>query len=117
VDLHRKTLFVVIVDLEGNELLARRFPASVAGEAELLQQLQPGDRVVIEATAGAHRWANRLESTGAHVCIADPQQTRLWDSGARRPTTGTVARCSNPCAPASWRPSGDRIGPLTRSGS
>jgi transposase len=76
-DLHRKNLFVVIMDPTGNELLARRFPTSVAGETELLQHLQPGDRVVIEATTGAHRWANRLESTGAHVSIADPQQARL----------------------------------------
>jgi transposase len=77
VDLHRKTLFVVIVDADGTELLVRRFPATVAGEAELLQHLQPGDRVVVEATGGAHRFANRMESGGAVVVIADPQQTRL----------------------------------------
>jgi transposase len=76
VDLHRKTLFVVIVDADGTELLVRRFPATATGEAELLRHLQPGDRVVVEATGGAHRFANRLESAGAVVLIADPQQTR-----------------------------------------
>ena len=45
VDVHRKALFVVILDPEGKELLVRRFAATAVGEAELLGQLQPGDRV------------------------------------------------------------------------
>src|SRR5262245_45743353 len=77
VDIHRKTLFVVIVDQEGNELLARRFPATVAGEAELVRHLEAGDRVVMETTTGAHRLANQLERSGAQAFIADPQTTRL----------------------------------------
>jgi transposase len=77
VDVHRKALFVVILDPEGKEVLVRRFATTAAGEAELLAQLQAGDRVVLEATGGAHRLANRLESVGTTVLIADPQQARL----------------------------------------
>jgi transposase len=77
VDLHRLTLFVVMADAAGQELWHRRFPATLAGEAALLEQLQPGDRVVLEATNGAFRLAHRLESRGAQVLVADPQHARL----------------------------------------
>jgi transposase len=77
VDLHRNTHFVVATDADGHELWHRRFPTPVAGEAELLSQMQPGDQVVLEATFGACRLANRLESRGATVRIADPQHARL----------------------------------------
>ena len=77
VDVHRKNLFVVIMDAEGREVLVRRFPTTPEGEATLLEHLEPGDRVVLEATAGVHHLANRLESSGAQVLIADPQAARL----------------------------------------
>jgi transposase len=77
VDIHRQTLFVVMADAAGQELWHRRFPATVAGETTLLEQLQLGDQVVLEATNGAFRLANRLEGTGATVLIADPQHARL----------------------------------------
>ena len=77
VDVHRKNLFVVIMDEAGLEVLVRRFPTTPEGEAALLQHLQPGDRVVLEATSGVHRLANRLESGGTQVLIADPQEARL----------------------------------------
>jgi len=76
-DCHRKNNFLVLADQEGNELLRRRFATTAQGEADLLSQLRRGDRIVIEATAGAHRLANRLESVGAEVILADPQQARL----------------------------------------
>jgi transposase len=77
VDLHRLTHFVVMTDPAGNELWQRRFPATLAGETALLEQLEPGDRIVMEATNGAFRLAHRLESRGAQVLVADPQHARL----------------------------------------
>jgi transposase len=77
VDLHRNTLFVVMTGTDGQELWHRRFPTTLVGEAALLDQLQPGDRVVMEATNGAFRLAHRLESRGAQVLVADPQHARL----------------------------------------
>jgi transposase len=77
IDLHRKSYFVVAADPQGLELWHRRFPASVAGEADLLQQLQLGDRVILEASCGTYRLANRLESTGATVAVVDGQHARL----------------------------------------
>ena len=77
VDLHRNTLFVVMTDPEGQELWHRRFPTTLVGETALLEQLEPGDRVVMEATNGAFRLAHRLESRGAQVIVADPQHARL----------------------------------------
>ena len=77
VDLHRLTHFVVMTDPAGNERWQRRFPATLAGETALLEQLEPGDRIVMEATNGAFRLAHRLESRGAQVLVADPQHARL----------------------------------------
>lgn len=77
VDLHPGSLFVLCQDEQGQELWHRRFPGGRQGEQELLPRLQPGDRVVLEATFGAHRLASRLESGGAQVTVADPQQARL----------------------------------------
>jgi transposase len=76
-DLHRRSCFVVAADPAGQELWHRRFPVGVAGEAELLAQLGPGDRVILEASGGSFRWANRLESTGARVTVVDGQHARL----------------------------------------
>jgi transposase len=77
VDLHPGSLFVLCQDEAGQELWHRRFPGGRQGEAELLPRLEPGDRVVLEATFGAQRLASRLESRGANVTVADPQQARL----------------------------------------
>jgi transposase len=77
VDLHRNTLFVVMTDTSGQEFWHRRFPTTLGGEAALLDQLEPGDRVVMEATNGAFRLAHRLESRGVQVLVADPQHARL----------------------------------------
>jgi transposase len=77
IDLHPKTVFVVAADEAGRELWHRRFETSVRGREQLLAQLQPGDRVVLEATFGAEYLACRLESVGAQVTIADPAHARL----------------------------------------
>src|SRR5690348_15816794 len=77
VDAHRKTLFVVVGDRAGNELLRRRFSSTSAGEEELIRLLEPEDVVVVEATAGVFRLANRLEKSGATIRVVDPQQARL----------------------------------------
>jgi hypothetical protein len=58
VDLHRETLFFVIVDADGTELLVRRFPATAAGEAELLRHLQPG--TALSSKLPAERIALRI---------------------------------------------------------
>jgi transposase len=76
-DLHRKSYFVVAADPDGQERWHRRFATTASGEAELLQQFGPEDRVVLEASAGSHRLANRLESTGASVTVVDGQHARL----------------------------------------
>jgi transposase len=76
-DCHRKSCFLVAMDPEGNELLRRRYATHAAGEEALLAQFAPGDRVVIEATTGVFRLANRIESRGATVIVVDPQQSRL----------------------------------------
>jgi transposase len=76
-DLHRKSLFVVAADAQGQELWRRRFPTTLAGETALLAPIEPTDRVVLEATNGAFRLAHRLESRGAQVLVADPQHARL----------------------------------------
>ena len=52
VDCHRQSRYVVMVDREGHELERRRLATTEAGEAALLALLQPGDRVVLEATGG-----------------------------------------------------------------
>jgi transposase len=77
IDVHKRTLFVVAADAGGVELWQRRFSTTAEGEAQLLRELTPEDRVVLEATCGAHRLANRLESTGAKVIVADAQRCRL----------------------------------------
>lgn len=77
VDHHSKTNFVVIHAAAGEEVLRRRFPTDRAGEEKLVAQLRPGDVVVLEATAGSHRLANRLEGSGAVVRVIDPQHARL----------------------------------------
>jgi transposase len=92
VDLHRKTHFVVMTDAAGDELWHRRFSATLAGESELLGLLEPGDRVVLEATNGAFRLAHRLESRGAQVLVADPQHARLLGLRGKKST----------CAPGPW---------------
>jgi transposase len=77
-DVHGRSLVVVAVDQETGEVgLRRRFAPKAEGEAYLLDFLKPGDRVVLEATRGAHRLANRLDATGAQVEIIDPQHARL----------------------------------------
>jgi transposase len=78
IDVHDRTLFVVAVDADtGEELCRRRFPHTPAGIAEIRGRLAPGDTVVMEATRGAHSLANRLESSGAEILLADPQRCRL----------------------------------------
>src|SRR3954468_16978705 len=46
IDVHKRTLFVVAADAEGVELRHRRFPTTLEGEAQLLRELGPEDRVV-----------------------------------------------------------------------
>lgn len=77
VDLHRNRMAVMILDAAGNEVKRLRLPTTCEGEAQLRRLLKPQDRVVLEATTGAHRLANYLEQSGATVLIADPQQNRL----------------------------------------
>ena len=77
VDCHRHTWFVVVEEPDGTESLVRRFPVSLAGERELIAGLQPGDQIVMEATFGVFRLAERLESTGAQVTVIDPGQSPL----------------------------------------
>lgn len=74
VDVHRRSLYVLIESAPGVEVLRRRFPHTAAGEAALLAELRPGDRVILEATSGAYRLANRLESSGAEVHVVDAAQ-------------------------------------------
>lgn len=77
VDLHRKTLFVLVATRDGTELQHLRVPNTTAGQEKLLALIRPGDRVVIEATTGAHAWADRLEQAGGTVFIGDPGENRL----------------------------------------
>ena len=77
IDVHKRTLFVVAADAEGVELWHRRFATTLEEEAQLLGELGPEDRVVLESTCGVHRLANRIESTGAKVVVIDPQHCRL----------------------------------------
>jgi transposase len=77
IDVHRRSYFVLAADPEGQELWQRRFATAAAGEAQLLELLGPGDQIVLEATLGTFRLANRLESTGATVLVTDPQHARL----------------------------------------
>ena len=60
IDCHQRRRFVLACDPEGNELWHRRFATTAAGEADLLRQVEAGDRVVLEATTGAFRLAKRL---------------------------------------------------------
>ena len=77
VDVHQERYAVLAHDREANELWRRRFPATPAGEAALLERLQPGDRVLMEATRGSHRLADRLEASGAQILVVDAAQPRL----------------------------------------
>jgi transposase len=77
IDLHRRSYFLLAADPDGQELWHRRFATTAAGEAQMLELLGPGDRIVLEATLGTFRLANRLESTGATVLVTDPQHARL----------------------------------------
>jgi transposase len=77
VDLHRRNLFVLVAERTGREVRHQRLPHSETGIAQILALLGPGDRVVLEATGGAHALARRLESKGSQVLLADPQETRL----------------------------------------
>lgn len=77
IDLHRRSYFLLAADPDGQELWQRRFATTAAGEAQMLELLGPGDRIVLEATLGTFRLANRLESTGATVLVTDPQHARL----------------------------------------
>jgi transposase len=77
IDCHQRRRFVLACDPQGTERWHRRYPTTAAGEADLLGQVEPGDRVVLEATSGAFRLANQLERVGATVFVADPQQARL----------------------------------------
>jgi transposase len=74
-DVHRRSIYLLIV-AHGREVLRRRFTTDAAGAAALLAVLEPGDRVVMEATTGVFRLANRLESVGCEVLVLDPQETR-----------------------------------------
>jgi transposase len=77
IDVHKKHWVWVAVDrATGTEVCRRRLPAREA-EEWLLGWVQSGDRVVMEATRGSHRLANRLETTGAMVLVVDAAQARL----------------------------------------
>ena len=93
VDLHRRHCFVLVAERDGTECLRRRLPCTPAGETALLALLAPGDRVVLEATTGTHRFANRLDHSGARVVVADPHMCGWSACAARRRTTATVRRC------------------------
>lgn len=107
VDLHRRSLCVLIA-AGGREVLRRRFATDAAGEAALLQMLQPGDRVVLEATTGAFRLANRLESVGAEVLVLDPQETRAVGMRGKktdfRDCQALLRYLDEPEPPCVWRP-------------
>ena len=77
VDVHQERYAVLAHDRDGNEIWRRRFPATPAGEELLRQKLQPGDRVILEATRGSHRLANFLAESGAEVIVVDAAQARL----------------------------------------
>lgn len=120
VDVHPGSLFVLCQDAAGEELWHRRFPGGRQGELELLPRLQPGDRVVLEATFGAHRLASRLESTGAQVTVADPQQARLVGMRGKksdyRDCRALLHHLRSGSLTAVWRPDADTraIRQLTR---
>lgn len=107
VDVHRRFHYVVIM-AGTREVLRRRFTADAAGEAALLAVLEPGDRVVMEATTGSFRLANRLESVAAEVLVLDPQETRAV--GFRRKKTdyrdcrALLRYLDDPEPPTVWRP-------------
>jgi transposase len=84
VDIHSRTLYVLSMDRRsGAELGHARFPHTPQGGAQLLARLSPQDRVVLEATTGAHHLANRLEASGATVLMADPQALHLGTRGKK----------------------------------
>jgi transposase len=112
VDVHRRWHYVLIM-AERQEVLRRRFNADAAGEAALLAVLQPDDRVVLEATTGAFRLANRLESVGAVVTVLDPQELRAVGFRGKktdyRDCQALLRYVDDPEAPVVWRPD-----PVTR---
>lgn len=84
IDVHKKHWVWIAVDREtGAEICRRRLPAREA-EEWLLRWLQSGDRVVMEATRGSHRLANRLETTGATVLVVDAAQARLLGRNGKK---------------------------------
>lgn len=83
-DVHKKHWVWVAVDrATGAEVCRRRLPAREA-EEELLRSLRSGDRLVMEATRGSHRLANRLETTGAAVLVVDAAQAQLLGRGGKK---------------------------------
>lgn len=77
IDLHSRNLFVLVADRSGKELWHRRIPNHQDSAEWLAAQLRSDDRVVIEATGGAHALADRLDGCGAQLVLVDPQETRL----------------------------------------
>lgn len=106
-DVHRRSLYVLIV-VDHQEVLRRRFPTDAVGESALLAVLQPGDRVVLEATTGVFRLANRLESVGAEVVVLDPQETRAVGLRGKktdyRDCRALLRYLDDPEPPRVWRP-------------
>jgi transposase len=106
-DCHRRTIYMVIKD-GGKQVLRRRFSTDAAGEEQLLAQLRPGDRVVMEATTGVFRLANRVESTGAEVWVLDPQQTRAVGMRGKktdyRDCLALLEYLDRETMPVVWRP-------------
>ena len=107
-DCHRRTIYAVIYDA-GKQVLRRRFSTDAAGEEQLLGQLQPGDRVVMEATTGVFRLANRVEGSGAEVWVLDPQQTRAVGMRGKktdyRDCLALLEYLDRETMPVVWRPS------------
>lgn len=106
-DIHRRSLFVLIME-GGKQVLRRRFAPDPEGLAALLALLQPGDRVVMEATTHAFRLAARLESVGATVLVLDPQQTRAVGMKGKktdyRDCLALLRYLDDPHPPAVWCP-------------
>jgi transposase len=106
-DIHRRSLFVLIME-EGKQVLRRRFSPDPEGLAAFLAVIQPGDRVVMEATTHAFRLAARLESVGATVLVLDPQETRAVGMKGKktdyRDCLALLRYLDEPHPPAVWCP-------------
>lgn len=75
-DAHKRQVTVCILDAEGEVVQERTLPLVETGWSLLMEMLQPGDQVALEATTHCWELARRLEPHVAHVTVSNPLLTR-----------------------------------------